>query len=74
MINNLYLAFSPRAILDGQCKAQKEGLKMYMDREYDVNVYALDINYKCSLQGVNKEGSTLEVLKFNLGLKLYIKA
>ena len=47
---------------------------MYMDREYDVNVYALDINYKCSLQGVNKEGSTLEVLKFNLGLKLYIKA
>ena len=27
MINNLYLTFSPRAILDGECKADKNGMK-----------------------------------------------
>ena len=30
-----------------------------MDRAFDVNVYGLYINYKCSLKGNNKEGSIL---------------
>jgi hypothetical protein len=32
IINNLHLTFSPRAILDGECVAQKEGLSLKSSR------------------------------------------
>lgn len=32
LINNLYLSFSPKAILDGNCVAQKQGLRFYSSR------------------------------------------
>lgn len=32
LINNLYIDFSPRALLDGSCKAQKENLEFIASR------------------------------------------
>lgn len=58
LINNLYIDFSPRSVLDGTCAAQKEGLEFISAREFDSNAYALKTTYKCSLKGVNLEGST----------------
>ena len=34
LISNLYLTFSPRAILDGSCVAQKQGLRFFSSREF----------------------------------------
>jgi hypothetical protein len=74
LINNLHLTFSPRAILDGGCTAQKDGLNLMASREFDANAYNLGIKYSCSLKGTNKEGSTALILKFKAATKLYIKA
>jgi len=73
LINNLYLTFSPRALLDGTCAAQKEGLIFRPSREFDANAFTLSANYVCSLKGTNKEGSTTQILKFKAAVKLYIK-
>lgn len=32
LINNLHLTFEPRAILDGSCAAQKNGLRLFSSR------------------------------------------
>jgi hypothetical protein len=74
LINNLYLTFSPRALLDGSCSAQKEGMRFFSSREFDANSYTLEVTYNCSLKGTNKEGSTAQVLKFKANSKLAIKA
>jgi hypothetical protein len=54
LINNLYLTFSPRAMLDGTCAAQKEGLTFRSSREFDANAFTLSVNYACALKGSNK--------------------
>jgi hypothetical protein len=74
LINNLYLTFSPRAILDGKCIAQKQGLRFTSSREFEDNSYTLDVTYNCSLKGTNKDGSPVEILRFRSVNKLYIKA
>jgi hypothetical protein len=74
LIGNLYLTFSPRAILDGKCIAQKQGLRFLSTRDFESNSYTLDVTYNCSLKGTNKEGSTVEIMRFRSVNKIYIKA
>ena len=74
LINNLYIDFSPRAILDGSCKAQKDDLEFYSAREFDANNYALLVTYKCSLKGTNSQGTTQEIIKFTANTRFYILA
>ena len=66
--------FSPRAILDGTCQAQKDDLQFYSARQFESNTYALLISYKCSLKGTNSQGSTQQVMKFTAYTRFYIKA
>jgi hypothetical protein len=73
VINNLYLTFNPRSLLDGECLAQKDGLRFYPSREFDANTYTLAINYKCSVRGSNKQGITAQILRFTTSTKIYIK-
>lgn len=74
LINNLYLTFPPRAMLDGTCVAQKNGLRFFASREFESNSFTLDVIYNCSLKGTNKEGVVAPVLKFRSVNKIYIKA
>lgn len=74
MINNLYLSFSPRAVLNGSCEAQKEGLRIYASREFKANEYTLDVTYKCSMRATNNQGSETTILKFTSNNKFYINA
>jgi hypothetical protein len=70
LINNLYLTFSPRALLDGSCSAQKEGMRFFSSREFDANSYTLEVTYNCSLKGTNKEGSTAQATTHTLTFKI----
>jgi len=72
IINNLYLTFSPRAILDGSCKAQKDNLKFTSAREQVNNDFGLLATYNCSLKGTNSAGSTVQIMKFTVNTKIYI--
>lgn len=74
LISNLYLSFSPRAMLDGTCAAQKTGLRFFASREFEANSFTLDVTYNCSLKGTNKDGVVAPVLKFRSANKVYIKA
>lgn len=74
LINNLHLSFSPRAMLDGTCAAQKTGLRFFSSREFEDNSFTLDVTYNCSLKATNKEGASAAVLKFRSVNKIYIKA
>ena len=66
--------FSPRAILDGRCTAQKDNLHFKSAREFETNAFSLAANYKCSLKGTNLAGSTVEVLRFTAATRIYIVA
>lgn len=72
MISNLYLTFSPRAILDGECKAQKDRLRLTPSREFDSNTYAFLATYNCTLKGTNTAGSTVQVMKITAKTRIYI--
>jgi len=74
LINNLHLNFSPRSIIDGNCAAQKDGLRFSAEREFDSNSYTLDVTYKCSARASNNDGSTVQILKFTSNTKFYIKS
>lgn len=72
LINNLHLTFHPIAILDGECIAQKDSISLKSKREFDTNALGLTVNYKCSLKGTNKEGTTVPVMKFTAKTNIYI--
>lgn len=74
LVSNLNKDFSPRAILDGACEAQKDNLKFYSAREFDANNFALLTTYKCSLKGTNLAGSPAQVMKFTLKSRVYVTA
>ena len=74
LINNLHLTFSPRAVLDGTCSAQKDALRFWSSRDMDTNAYTLNAKYNCSLKGTNKEGSVAQILKFRASTNIVIKA
>ena len=38
------------------------------------NTYALLITYQCSLKGTNIQGSTQQIMKFNINSRLFIEA
>jgi hypothetical protein len=74
LINNLQMDFNPRTILSGDCVAQKDNLRFYSSREFDSNTYALHVDYKCSLKGLNSSGIYAEVVKFTASTRLSIVA
>jgi hypothetical protein len=73
LIGNLNNNFSPRALLDGKCTAQKEGLNFKSAREFSENSYMLEVAYNCSVKGTNKDATTAEVMRFKASTRIYIK-
>lgn len=63
-----------RSILDGQCKAQKQGLKLLSTREFETNSYALDVKYACGIFTSNTQQVNVQVAKFTANIKFYFSA
>lgn len=74
LINTLYLKVEPRELLEGECKANSNGLSLRHGREAVYNTYAVDIEYECGLRTRNKQLKTIDVLKFTADVKLIINA
>ena len=73
LISNLYLAVSPRELLEGECKASADRLLIRHGRDTRSNILTLDVSYTCTAKTRNKTASSVDVLNFAADVKFFIE-
>lgn len=73
LINNLYSNVAPRELIDGECKASADRLKIRHGRDSHRNVLELDVTYACTAKTRDRNYQYVDVLNFSADVKFFIE-